>query len=168
MFRVEAKIEAMVNLLTRKHKYIYESWQGANEAVEQLDDADFPVCVNVLPISGSLEFQDLQSVDAPNCLIAFLDRADELDFKGDPNELSVNKCKDAAREFVNLCNASGGFERIDYVPYQVVYDKLDATLTGVILDLAIKEKQGEPICPIPSSKFPPLRSFDETFGKDFD
>lgn len=167
MFRVEAKIEAIVNLLSRKHKYIYESWQGANEAVETLAEEDFPVCVNVLPVSGSLEFQDLQSVDAPNCLIAFLDRADELDFKGDPNEISVNKCKDAAREFVNLCNASGWFEWIGHAPYSVVYDKLDATLTGVILEIAIKEKQGEPICPT-STNFPSLRSFDETFGKDFD
>lgn len=168
MFRVEAKIEAIVRLLSRKHKYIYEGWSGANEVIDQLEESDFPVCLNVLPISGTLFFGNVQSFDAPSCLIAFLDRASELDFKGDPNELSVNKCKDAAREFINLCNASGWFEPIDSVYYSVVYDKLDATLTGVMLDIRLQERTGAPICPISKSKFPSLRTFDDTFGKDFD
>lgn len=166
MIRIEAKIEAIVKMLSRKHNYIYESWQGANEALERLDIEDFPVCINVLPVSGSLQFQTMQSVDAPNCMIAFLDRARELDFIGDTNELSVNKCKDAAREFVELCNGSGWFEWIDYINYSVIYDKMDATLTGIMLDVRLQEKQGAPICPIKRT-YPNLRIFDDTHSEEF-
>lgn len=167
MIRIEAKIEAIVNMLSRKHKYIYESWQGANEAVERLEKEDFPVCINVLPVSGSLRFGNVQSFDAPNCMIAFLDRARELDFKGDTNENSVNQCKDAAREFVNLCNGSGWFDYIDYASYSVIYDKLDATLTGIMLEVRLQETKGAPICPINSSRYPNLRIFDDTHSKEF-
>ena len=72
-----------------------------------------------------------------------MDKA-ELDFDGQENEITVNRMKDFAKRFILEANRSGLFEPIEQnVPYSVVYDLLDANLTGVAIELQLKELIGD-------------------------
>lgn len=139
-------------------RYIYDRWNTVNL---QLDKGEFPVIVNVLPVSGSLAI-GARYRDNPNCMIAFLDKA-ELDFDGKENEDSVEHCKLMAQEFIARLNKSGHFRPVGGdIPYSVVYDKLDVAVTGVVIEVQLKENVG--VCP-PQSFTDFSESFDDTFQK---
>lgn len=136
---VETKIRQIVDQIGGLH-YEFNDWTRANATI---DYGSLPVCVNVLPVSGELAAKNGNLRDYPNCLIAFMDKA-ELDFDGQENEITVNRMKDFAKRFILEANRSGLFEPIEQnVPYSVVYDLLDANLTGVAIELQLKELIGD-------------------------
>jgi len=117
----------------------YNDWTRVNVEV---DFTKLPLCVFVLPVSGQLYNKHLNIHDWPNCLIAFLDLA-EMDFDGEENENTVDRMKKKAFEFVSAVNNSNAFEPLpDIIPYSVVYDYLDDNLTGIVLDVQLKERVG--------------------------
>jgi hypothetical protein len=76
--------------------------------------------------------------------VAFLDKTD-FDFKAEDNDTVVGRMKTYAKDFLKRVNDSGAFETIDLsnVQYQIVYDKLDVCLTGVVLEFQLKELEGD-------------------------
>ncbi|MFR9166362.1 MAG: hypothetical protein ACLVKO_09185 [Dysgonomonas sp.] len=136
---VQEKIKQIVETIPELN-YIFNDWTRANV---QLDYDRLPACVNVLPVSGQLHLHNGIFRDYPNCLIAFLDLAD-LDFDGEENEATVERMKAYARRFIMAVNRSGLFHPIpDTVSYSVVYDMLDQNLTGVTIEVQLKELQGD-------------------------
>lgn len=120
--------------------YMFNDWTRANV---ELDFKDLPVCVYVLPVSGQLNLHNGKFRDYPNCLIAFLDLA-ELDFEGEENEITVERMKQFAKKFIIAVNESGKFSPVlETVSYSVVYDMLDQNLTGVTIQLQLKELIGD-------------------------
>ena len=84
--------------------------------------------------------------DFPNCMLAFIDKTD-FDFDGKENDEVLERCKNLAMEFVLTANASGLFEPVTGdVRYSVLYDKLDVNVTGVVIELQLREKQGINLC----------------------
>lgn len=139
---VEAKIRAIVEKMGNV-SYVFEDWTTANV---KADSIDYPAVINVLPVSGNINLNKNKLRDYPNCLIAFVDKTD-LDFDGSENDTIVDKCKALAMEFILTANASGLFEQIDGdVPYSVIYDQLDVNVTGVSIELQLKEAQGTVLC----------------------
>lgn len=52
-----------------------------------------------------------------------------------------------AVQFIRELNRSELFEWVsDEVPYSVFYDKLDVNVTGIVIELKLKEVQGAPMC----------------------
>lgn len=144
--RVEEKIRSIVERMKDSPGYIYEDWSTANVKLDKV--LDFPVVVNVLPVSGKFHLSGTQMRDYPNCFIAFLDKT-EFDFDGSENEDIVERCKDMAREFILLANRSRLFSPISGdIEYSVVYDKLDVNLTGIVLALRMEELQGLCVNPL--------------------
>lgn len=136
---VETKIRQIVEQIGGLH-YEFNDWTRLNAT---LDYANLPVCVNVLPVAGELSNKNGNLRDYPHCLIAFMDKA-ELDFDGAENEITVNRMKDFAKKFITQVNRSGLFEAInENVPYSIVYDTLDVNLTGVAIELQLKELTGD-------------------------
>lgn len=125
--------------------YFFEDWSRANFKLDKVlrsNEVKFPVCINLLPVSGILSQANGLIKDASNCLIVFADKAD-LDFDGSSNNITVERMKNLAKLFIARCNESGKFEPItDGVRYSVLYDKLDVNLTGVTLELTLKEATG--------------------------
>lgn len=139
---VEAKIHAIVKQMSNVN-YVFENWTTANVKADKID---YPAVINVLPVSGSINLNKNKLRDYPNCIIAFVDKTD-LDFDGTENESIVDKCKALAMEFILTANASGLFEQIDGdIPYSVIYDQLDVNVTGVSIELQLKETQGTVLC----------------------
>lgn len=138
---VENKIKALVDGMGAA--YVFDNWQTANV---RLDNLDFPVVLNLLPVSGTLNIGRQQIKDYPNCMLAFLDKT-EFDFDGAENDVIVERCKVLAKRFLSEVNNSSVFEAIDGdIPYSIVYDRLDVNVTGVCIELKLKEVVGEPLC----------------------
>lgn len=122
--------------------YMYNDWTRANVEFD-FDKVKFPVCLSVLPVSGQLYNHNGNFRDYPNCLIAFLDLAD-LDFDGEENDSTVERMKDYAKKFVIAINKSKQFAPIpETIPYSVVYDMLDQNLTGLTIQVQLKELIGD-------------------------
>lgn len=140
---VEAKIKSIVEEM-KGITYIFDNWATANV---RLDSSSMPAVLNVLPVSGRFNLGKTQLKDFPNCMIAFIDKSD-LDFDGTENDGIIERCKNLAKEFILRLNASGLFEHVDDdIPYSVIYDKLDVNVTGVVIEMQLKEAKGLAICP---------------------
>jgi hypothetical protein len=62
---------------------------------------------------------------------------------GRDNETVYNAMKTTARAFINALNASGFFKPIEgEVAYNVIYEQLSSIVTGVVLQLQLKELVG--------------------------
>ena len=136
--KIASVIEKMGNLT-----YVFDNWHTANF---RLDKESLPAVINVLPVSGVMNVTDRRLRDFPNCMLAFVDKAD-FDFDGKDNDEILERCKNLAMEFILTANASGLFEPISGdVRYSVLYDKLDVNVTGVVIELQLREKQGITLC----------------------
>ena len=139
---VESKIASVVEKMGNL-TYVFDNWHTANF---RLDKESLPAVINVLPVSGVLNVTDRKLRDFPNCMFAFVDKTD-FDFDGKENDEVLERCKNLAMEFVLTANASGLFEPITGdVRYSVLYDKLDVNVTGVVIELQLREKQGINLC----------------------
>lgn len=136
--KISSVVETMGNLT-----YVFDNWHTANF---RLDKESLPAVINVLPVSGVMNVTDRKLRDFPNCMLAFVDKAD-FDFDGKDNDEILERCKNLAIEFILTANASGLFEPISGdVRYSVLYDKLDVNVTGVVIELQLREKQGITLC----------------------
>jgi hypothetical protein len=135
---VEQKIKQIVETIDGL-SYEFNDWSRANV---KLDKKALPTCLYILPVSGQLINKNGNFRDWPNALIAFLDKAD-FDFEGECNEPTVERMKQFARQFIIKVNNSSMFQPLpENTPYSVVYDKLDVNVTGVVIQVQLKETQG--------------------------
>lgn len=139
---VEEKVRKIVEQMGVT--YLFENWQAANV---RLDKMQLPAVMYVLPASGNLNVGLMQMKDFPNCMIAFMDKT-KHDFSGEENDVVIERCKSLAREFILNVNRSGMFEPVQGdIQYSVFYDKLDVNVTGIVIQIPLKEIRGIVICP---------------------
>lgn len=139
---VERKIASVAESM-QGITYLFDNWATANV---RLDRLPFPAIINVLPVSGKFSLSRTQLRDCPNCMLAFADIT-ELDFDGVANDEVIERCKGYAVDFIKMLNKSGLFEPVEGdVPYSVFYDKLDANITGITIELQLKEIHGVSLC----------------------
>jgi len=136
--RVDEKIKQIVESIPGL-SYEFNDWTRANVT---LDNAALPTCLYLLPDSGNLLNKNGNFRDYPNVSIAFLDKA-EFDFEGEENEPTVERMKDFAKRFIIAVNNSRMFNALpENILYNVVYDKLDVNLTGVVIEVTLQELIG--------------------------
>lgn len=144
---VEEKVRKIVEQMGVT--YLFENWQAANV---RLDKMQLPAVMYVLPASGNLNVGLMQMKDFPNCMIAFMDKT-KHDFSGEENDMVIERCKSLAREFILNVNRSGMFEPVQGdIQYSVFYDKLDVNVTGIVIQIPLKEIRGIVICPTKTVK----------------
>lgn len=132
---VAAKLEGVT--------YLYDNWATANV---RLDRLEFPAIINLLPVSGRFDISRTQLRDCPECMIAFADKT-RFDFDGVENDEVIERCKALAVRFILELNKSGLFEWTSTdIRYSVFYDKLDVNITGIVVELNLKEVKGVPMC----------------------
>lgn len=132
---VAAKLEGVT--------YLYDNWATANV---RLDRLEFPAIINLLPVSGRFDISRTQLRDCPECMIAFADKT-RFDFDGVENDEVIERCKALAVRFIRELNKSGLFEWTSTdIRYSVFYDKLDVNITGIVVELNLKEVKGVPMC----------------------
>ena len=142
MTTVEQKIKSIVDKIEGA-TYIFDDWATANHRLNRMP---LPAVVNVLPASGVFHIGNTQLKDYPNCMLAFIDKA-EIDKDGTENDQVVERCKNMAREFLLLLNQSRLFAPVSgNIPYSVIYDRLDVNVTGVVIELRLEELKGLVLC----------------------
>jgi len=135
---VEEKVKSIVEKISGLN-YNFNDWTRANV---ELDYERLPICLYILPPSGTLLFKNGNIRDYPSTIIAFLDKAD-FDFDSTENEVTVERMKFFAKQFVVGLNSSGLFQPLpENITYQAIYDKLDVNLTGVAISVELKEING--------------------------
>lgn len=140
---VESKVRKVVETMNEDAEYLFMNWSQANVAMDAITK---PTIVYVLPPSGKLDFGYARVKDYPETQIVFLSPTD-FDFDGTENDNVIEQMKRLAIKFVKVLNESELFELIEgEQPYQVVYDFLDQNVTGVVLNLTLKEVKGVIIC----------------------
>ena len=137
---IEDKVREIASEQFSEFSYVFEDWYTADKVVEKMA---LPAIIFILPVSGVLQYgQHGRIKDAENCAIAFVDKVDK-EADGRDNETVYNAMKTTAEAFINAINASGFFKPIDgEVPYNVIYEQLSSIVTGVVLQLQLKELVG--------------------------
>ena len=137
---IEDKVREIASEQFSEFSYVFEDWYTADKVVEK---TALPAIIFILPVSGILQYgQHGRIRDAENCAIAFVDKVDK-EADGRDNETVYNAMKTAARAFINALNASGFFNPIEGdVAYNVMYEQLSSIVTGVVLQLQLKELVG--------------------------
>lgn len=137
---IEDKVKEIVGEYFSGFSFVFEDW---NTADTKLDKVELPAIIMVLPVSGVLQFgQHGRIKDAENTIVAFVDKVPK-EADGRDNEVVYNEMKVAAREFVRRLNESGYFNYIQGdVPYNTIIEQLSSIVTGVALQLQLKELVG--------------------------
>lgn len=137
---IEDKVREIASEQFSEFSYVFEDWYTADKVVEK---TALPAIIFILPVSGVLDYGKRGRVkDAENCAIAFVDKVDK-EADGRDNETVYNAMKTTAEAFINAINASGFFKPIEgEVPYNVIYEQLSSIVTGVVLQLQLKELVG--------------------------
>lgn len=134
---IEEKIAEVAKATFPNYGYIFADWYDADTEVSR---ATLPAVISILPVSGSIEFRNGRTYDTENVAIAFVDKV-KKDANGSDNAEAYNRMKQAAIRFINALNRSGYFEPVDgSQPYQVIYEQLSDIVTGVMMELQLKEK----------------------------
>lgn len=119
--------------------YYFGDWTQANDI---LDNAPLPALICLLPAAGNFNLHNGQVRDYPGCMFAFVDKTD-FRAEATQNGEVIERMKGAALDFIREVNSRGGFEPISgNVHYRVIYDKLDVNVTGVVLEITLKERRG--------------------------
>lgn len=119
-------------------RYLFASMYEANLVI---GDGDFPVLIDVLPISGRVSINLGLFKDAPNCLLFFCDKT-ALDYNAEKEQPTIARMKQLAFEFIAEANRSGYFEPITEASYDIMYDRMDVAVSGVALSLTLKDDIG--------------------------
>ena len=137
---IEDKVREIVGEYFSGFSFVFEDW---NTADTKLDKVELPAIIMILPVSGVLQFgQHGRIKDAENTIVAFVDKVPK-EADGRDNETVYNEMKVAAREFVRRLNESGYFNYIQGdVPYNTIIEQLSSIVTGVALQLQLKELVG--------------------------
>ena len=134
--RVRQRIKAVAARMGLR--YIFSSMHEANVIV---GEGDFPVLIDVLPTSGSVNIQQGLFKDAPNHLLFFCDKT-ELDYNAEREQPTIARMKQLAFEFIAEANRSGYFEVITNASYEVMYDRMDVAVSGIALTLTLQDAVG--------------------------
>ena len=137
---IEDKVREIVGEYFSGFSFVFEDW---NTADTKLDKVELPAIIMILPVSGVLQFgQHGRIKDAENTIVAFVDKVPK-EADGRDNEVVYNEMKVAARAFVRRLNESGYFDYIQGdVPYNTIIEQLSSIVTGVALQLQLKELVG--------------------------
>lgn len=119
-------------------RYLFASMYEANLVI---GDGDFPVLIDVLPTTGSVTINQGLFKDAPNCLLFFCDKTN-LDYNAEKEQPTIARMKQLAFEFIAEANRSGLFEFVDNATYEIFYDRMDVTVSGVAVSLTLKDAIG--------------------------
>lgn len=119
-------------------RYLFASMYEANLVV---GDGDFPVLIDILPTTGSVTINQGLFKDAPNCLLFFCDKTN-LDYNAEKEQPTIARMKQLAFEFIAEANRSGFFEFVDNATYEIFYDRMDVTVSGVAVSLTLKDAIG--------------------------
>ncbi len=140
MKTVESKIRKIAKRFEGEEiTYIFHNWTRVNI---DIDFKKLPAIVYSLPASGTLDIDKGFIKDYPNAMLSFIDNTD-FDFESQENDCIIENMKFLAMRFFKALNDSNMFEPVGgELRYRVLYDKLDANVTGISFEITLRERVG--------------------------
>ena len=111
-------------------------------ANRKFDDIKFPVCLFMLPETGTINLHNRIIRDLPDCVFAFCEMCD-LDFEGEQVDVIFERLKGYAYRFIDGVNKSGLFKEIySNFPYWQELTKTDVCVAWFAIRIKLEEIQG--------------------------
>lgn len=140
-------VEEKIRLVVERMDKLTYMFCDLKEANLRMDYETMPCFVNVMPLNGTIGVTSTQLKNNPNCMFWIADKVN-LDANGEGIGEVTERCIKYAYEFILWLNASKLFEPIEKenVPYTVVTGDMDANVSGIVLEMKLREKEGLRLC----------------------
>lgn len=136
---IKEKVKQICDSEFPNWSYVYEDWYGADAVVERVP---LPAIIAIMPTTGAVEERNGRIYDREELALAFVDKVPK-GANGEDNAIVYERMKKAAAMWVKSANASGYFEPISgEVKFEVIYEELTSVVTGVFVELSLKDKIG--------------------------
>ena len=129
-------------------RFYYHAAGELNEVLASVRVGCEPIAFAYLLKGGEVDVQRNQLREGVNLAVFFCKKT-EFDFNSEENERLIDDCKRLAFGWLSLMRKSGYFETVGSITTERVYDTTTDILTGIAVNVTLRELQGYSECDLP-------------------
>ena len=129
-------------------RFYYHAAGELNEVLASVRVGCEPIAFAYLLKGGEVDVQRNQLREGVNLAVFFCKKT-EFDFNSEDNESLIDDCKRLAFGWISLLRKSGYFETVGSITTERVYDTTTDILTGIAVNVTLRELQGYGECDLP-------------------
>ena len=129
-------------------RFYYHAAGELNEVLAGIEIGSEPISFAYLLKGGEVDVQRNQLREGVNLAVFFCKKT-EFDFNSEENERLIDDCKRLAFGWLSLMRKSGYFETVGSITTERVYDTTTDILTGIAVNVTLRELQGYSECDLP-------------------
>ena len=129
-------------------RFYYHAAGELNEILVGIEIGSEPIAFAYLLKGGEVDVQRNQLREGVNLAVFFCKKT-EFDFNSEENERLIDDCKRLAFGWLSLMRKSGYLETVGSITTERVYDTTTDILTGIAVNVTLRELQGYSECDLP-------------------
>ena len=129
-------------------RFYYHAAGELNEILAGVRVGCEPIAFAYLLKGGEVDVQRNQLREGVNLAVFFCKKT-EFDFNSEENERLIDDCKRLAFGWLSLLRKSGYLETVGSITTERVYDTTTDILTGIAVNVTLRELQGYSDCDLP-------------------
>ena len=129
-------------------RFYYHAAGELNEILSGIEIGSEPIAFAYLLKGGEVDVQRNQLREGVNLAVFFCKKT-EFDFNSEENERLIDDCKRLAFGWLSLLRKSGYLETVGSITTERVYDTTTDILTGIAVNVTLRELQGYSECDLP-------------------
>lgn len=129
-------------------RFYYHAAGELNEVLAGVRVGCEPIAFAYLLKGGEVDVQRNQLREGVNLAVFFCKKT-EFDFNSEENERLIDDCKRLAFGWLSLMRKSGYLETVGSITTERVYDTTTDILTGIAVNVTLRELQGYGECDLP-------------------
>lgn len=129
-------------------RFYYHAAGELNEVLAGVQIGSEPIAFAYLLKGGEVDVQRNQLREGVNLAVFFCKKT-EFDFNSEENERLIDDCKRLAFGWLSLLRKSGYLETVGSITTERVYDTTTDILTGIAVNVTLRELQGYSECDLP-------------------
>ena len=129
-------------------RFYYHAAGELNEVLAGVRVGCEPIAFAYLLKGGEVDVQRNMLREGVNLAVFFCKKT-EFDFNSEENERIIDDCKRLAFGWLSLMRKSGYFETVGSITTERVYDTTTDILTGIAVNVTLRELQGYSECDLP-------------------
>ena len=129
-------------------RFYYHAAGELNEVLAGVEIGSEPIAFAYLLKGGEVDVQRNQLREGVNLAVFFCKKT-EFDFNSEENERLIDDCKRLAFGWLSLLRKSGLLDVVGSITTERVYDTTTDILTGIAVNVTLRELQGYSECDLP-------------------
>ena len=129
-------------------RFYYHAAGELNEVLASVQIGSEPITFAYLLKGGEVDVRRNQLREGVNLAVFFCKKT-EFDFNSEENERLIDDCKRLAFGWLSLLRKSGYLETVGSITTERVYDTTTDILTGIAVNVTLRELQGYSECDLP-------------------